>query len=178
MTPSKGYDHRDGTSDCAKTGPTGHHAAPMTSSAGHLVLGGEVVTGYSGHPHGADQASSERDVDVNETTSCSESDSDEPPLAMLIPPSPVHNPSTPPCHFYVDVSNVDDSTHEAIRRHVPIDRDFQANLEQEQEGGDFSTFLALPEIIPARKKRCSNPYWISRNQKFSPPVHIAKVVNV
>ena len=55
------------------------------------------------------------------------------------------------------MNDIDDSIHEAVGRHVPIDRDFQAHLEQEQEGGDFSTFLALPEIIPARKRKRQQP---------------------
>ena len=57
MTPSEGYDHRDGTGECAETGPASHPEAPVTGSAGHPVLGGEAVTGYSSYPRGADQAS-------------------------------------------------------------------------------------------------------------------------
>ena len=99
MTPLEGYNHRDGIGDYAETEPAGHHAAPVTGSAGHPVLGGEAVIGCSEHPRGADQASSDRDVDVIETTSCGDSDSNEPPPAMLVPPSSVHNPSTPPVPF-------------------------------------------------------------------------------
>ena len=92
-----------------------------------------------------------------DSSSCDKLKRDKPPPAMCTPLSPVQNPTTPPCHFYIDVSDVDDNTHEAVGIHVPIDRDFQANLEQEQEGGDFSTFLALPEIIPARKRKRRQP---------------------
>ena len=92
-----------------------------------------------------------------DSTSCDESECNEPPPAMCAPTSPVQNPTIPPCHFYVDVSDVNDSTHETIGRHVFIDHDFQSNLEQEQEGGDFSTFLALPEIVLARKRKRQQP---------------------
>ena len=54
MTPSEGYDHNDTAGVGAETGPGGHPEAPVTGSPGHPVLDGEVVTGYSGHPRGAD----------------------------------------------------------------------------------------------------------------------------
>ena len=63
----------------------------------------------------------------------------------------------PSCHFYIDVSNVDDSTYQASERHIPIDLDFQSNLKEKQEAGDFSTFLVLSEIIPARKRKRQQP---------------------
>ena len=98
MTPSEGYYQRDGTGECAETGPAGHHAAPVTGSTGHPVLGGEAVTSCSDHPHGTEQVSSDVDVDMIETRSSGKSDSDDPPLAMLAPASPAHNPTTPLCH--------------------------------------------------------------------------------
>ena len=76
---------------------------------------------------------------------------------MCTPMSHVRNASIRPCHFYIDISDVDDITYQASERRVPIDPDFQSHLQEEQEAGDFSTFLALPEIIPARKWKRQQP---------------------
>ena len=95
MTPSEGYDHRDTAGVGAKTGLGGHPEAPLIGSVGHLVLGGEVVIGYSGHPCGADQGYSQADVDTIETMIYDDSECDESPPAMCTPTSPVQNPMTP-----------------------------------------------------------------------------------
>ena len=56
-------------------------------------------------------------------------------------------------HYYVDVRNSDDSTHE----NVEIDRECHEHLQESCEPRDISTFLALPEIIPARQRRRPQP---------------------
>ena len=61
----------------------------MTGSAGHLVLGGEAVTGCSGHPQGADQGHLQANVDAVETTNCEDSECNESPPTMCTPTSPV-----------------------------------------------------------------------------------------
>ena len=63
----------------------------------------------------------------------------------------VCNPSNRPCHYYVHIPNGDDSSYQPSERHIPINHDFQSHMLEEQEVGDFSMFLALPEIIPTRK---------------------------
>ena len=63
--------------------------------------------------------------------------------------SPCHDHSNRPLHYYVDVPNTHESTYEACERNVGIDL---AQLQHENED-DISTFLALPEIIPARKRK-------------------------
>ena len=72
-------------------------------------------------------------------------------------PSPRHDQSDRPLHYYVDVPNAQESTYEACKRNVGIDPAFHAQLQQENEH-DISTFLALPEIIPTRKKKDNNHY--------------------
>ena len=60
-------------------------------------------------------------------------------------------------HFYVDVPCTDESTVDVEDRHVPIDPAFHAHL-QEQEEGNISHFLALPEVIPMTKRKRAQPF--------------------
>ena len=71
---------------------------------------------------------------------------------VLNVPSPRHDDSNRPLHYYVDVPNAQESTYEACERNMSIDPTFHAQLQHENEH-DISTFLALPEIIPARKRK-------------------------
>ena len=59
-------------------------------------------------------------------------------------------------HYYVDVADAHESTYDACDRNVAIDADFDAQLRQEREH-DITTFLALPELIPARKRKRQQP---------------------
>jgi len=61
-----------------------------------------------------------------------------------------------PVHYYVDIPDAHESTYEASERNVRIDPEFEAHLQEEHEG-DISTFLALPEIIPAKKRQRQQP---------------------
>ena len=55
-------------------------------------------------------------------------------------------------HYYVDVPNAEESTYDACDRSVGIDLGIHAQLREENEH-NISTFLALPELIPARKRK-------------------------
>ena len=57
-----------------------------------------------------------------------------------------------PMYYYVDIPDTHESTYEASERNVRIDPEFEALLQEEHEG-DIGTFLALPEIIPTRKRQ-------------------------
>ena len=70
--------------------------------------------------------------------------------------SPSYDPSNPTLHYYIDVLNVEESMYEACKRNVGINTAFHAQLQQENEH-DISTFFALPEIIPARKRKQKQP---------------------
>lgn len=59
-------------------------------------------------------------------------------------------------HYYVDILDAHESTYEASERNVRIDPEFEAHLQEEHEG-DIATFLALPEIIPAKKRQRQQP---------------------
>ena len=60
-------------------------------------------------------------------------------------------------HYYVDVSNSEESAYAACDRNVQIDPEFHHHLQEEFEIGDISRFLALPEIIPTRQRRHQQP---------------------
>ena len=61
-----------------------------------------------------------------------------------------------PVHYYVDIPDGHESMYSASERNVRIDPEFQAHLQEEHEE-DISTFLALPEIIPAKKRKRQQP---------------------
>ena len=60
-----------------------------------------------------------------------------------------------PCHYYIDVPYAEESTYDVHERNIPIDPEFHADLEQ--HNNDFSHFLALPKVIPARKRKKQQP---------------------
>ena len=70
--------------------------------------------------------------------------------------SPCHDENTRPLHFYVDVPEADESTYPACDRSVGIDPGFHAQL-REDDNHDISSFLVLPELIPARKRKRQQP---------------------
>ena len=147
----------------------------MTGLADHLVLIGEAVIGCSGqlesNLQGADQARSES---FGTAQSHSEEFSDE----VNTPTLPLCNPNNRPYHYYVHIPNGDDSTYQPSKRHFPIDPNFQSHLQEEQEAGNISTFLALPEIILVRKRKHQQSLLDSQNPRFSLLVRTLKVVNM
>ena len=54
------------------------------------------------------------------------------------------------------MQHAEDSTYEIEERHVPIDPTFHAHL-QDHEEDNISNFLALPEVIPAMKRKQAQP---------------------
>jgi hypothetical protein len=54
-------------------------------------------------------------------------------------------------HYYVDVPNPEESNYGANEQHVSIDPAFRDQLQEESER-DISELLALPELIPAKKR--------------------------
>ena len=61
-----------------------------------------------------------------------------------------------PLHYYVDVPDAKKSTYDACDKNVGIDPSFHVQLQEENEH-DISTFLALLELIPARKRKRQQP---------------------
>jgi hypothetical protein len=59
-------------------------------------------------------------------------------------------------HYYVDVQNPEESTYEPTEQHTAIDPAFRTQLQTGSEG-DISDFLALPELIPAKKRKRQQP---------------------
>jgi hypothetical protein len=59
--------------------------------------------------------------------------------------------------YYVNVPDADESTHEVQDMSVNIDPDFQTSLHLQQQEQNFNSFLALPEVIPARKRKRQQP---------------------
>ena len=144
----------DATARGAVTGVASNGKAEVTGSSGHLVLSAELMIGYFGHSsydlQGADQ-------DASDLIRSAHSSSDEFSDKVNTPTLPLHDPSIRPCHYYIDIPNGDDNTYQPSERHVSIDPNFQSHLQEEQEAGDFITFLVLPKIIPARKHKNQQP---------------------
>ena len=59
--------------------------------------------------------------------------------------------------YYVNVPDADESTHDAQDMPVNIDPDFQSSLHLQQQKHNFESFLALPEVIPTRKRKRQQP---------------------
>ena len=59
--------------------------------------------------------------------------------------------------YYVNVPDADESTHDAQDMLVNIDPNFQSSLHLQQQEQNFTSFLALPEVIPARKRKPQQP---------------------
>ena len=58
-------------------------------------------------------------------------------------------------HYYIHVPHIEKSTYDVHELNVPIDLQFHADLEE--HNNDISQFLALPEVIPMRKKKRQQP---------------------
>ena len=76
-------------------------------------------------------------------------------IGGLVPSEHDTSPHARPCHYYVDVPHAEESTYDVHERNVPIDPEFHVDLEE--QSNDFSQFLALPEVIPARKRKKQQP---------------------
>ena len=59
-------------------------------------------------------------------------------------------------HYFVDVPHPEESTYDATEQNVQIDPALRAQLQVEHDE-DISHFLALPEIIPAKKRTRQQP---------------------
>ena len=59
--------------------------------------------------------------------------------------------------YYVNLPDAEESTHEVQDRAVNIDPGFESSLREQHEDTNFNSFLALPEVIPARKKKPQQP---------------------
>ena len=86
----------------------------------------------------------------------SDADTEEDGIHEVQVRSPGHDQNTRLLHFYVDVADGHKSTYAACDRSVPIDPNFQARL-RENDDHDISSFLVLPELIPARKRKRQQP---------------------
>ena len=130
-----GEGHKSAGHRGRETGPasTGAHAV----HADRAVDIGPASTGAE-----SDSAALHTDTDVDDD----EIDVD----AYLSSVGPDGNDQAP--HYYMDVADADESTYDACDRNVGINLGFHAQLRQERDH-DISTFLALPKLIPARKKK-------------------------
>ena len=141
------------------TGPAGHPGAATGKEeepAGHRgratgLAGSEDTTTDRGGVGPAEEPASEGD----EPPSDADMEEDG-TYAEVQVRSPGHDQNTRPLHFYVDVPDGHKSTYPACDRSVGIDPDFHAQL-QEDDDHDISSFLILPELIPARKRKRQQP---------------------
>ena len=162
----------------------GFEADCEASGAGQ---GGCGVTGLAGHPSAAIEDGEQpadhrgratglagtRDIasvrlDISPASTGAESDSthgspqtetesehDETNIEVQVC-SPGHDRNTRPLHFYVDVPDAHESTYDVCDWSVGIDPGFHAQL-REDDDHDISSFLALPELIPTRKRKRQQP---------------------
>ena len=77
-------------------------------------------------------------------------------IANIYLSSPGHDGNDWALHYYVDIPDDDKSTYDTYNRSVGIDPSFHAQLREEYDQ-DISTFLALPELISARKRKKQQP---------------------
>ena len=54
-------------------------------------------------------------------------------------------------YYYVHILHGDENTYQPCDRNVEIDPKFQCQLQQKEQAGDISRFLALPKIIPTKQ---------------------------
>ena len=75
-------------------------------------------------------------------------------LVKLVSPS---QPIGPLIHYYVDMLHTHESNYDVEECHVTIHPAFHAHL-QEHQDEDINKFLALLEVIPARKRKRQQPF--------------------
>ena len=99
------------------------------------------------------------DSDVDEDASLASKDLHDSNMEQPAPPS--EDP-----HYFVHILDAPESTYDAYERNISIDLDFHKQLQQEGEEKDITTFLALLEIIPARKQKRQQPVLDSTKSKI------------
>ena len=130
MPPSRAPSHCDG------------------SSADGVPSGEARTSSVDGAPAGDSGASSSEDHDACTPSLPSQAVGGTGPSDRRLPSRLTH--------FFVDVQHAEDSTYEIEERHVPIDPTFHAHLQDHQED-NISNFLALPKVIPAMKRKQTQP---------------------
>ena len=148
----------------AVTGGTSQSSGGMTCPTSHPEAAKDLATGRAGNEqsdvnatcmHAAqrqlsDGESSSEAADLN--PACRRLHDDEEAFVGAVDAPPLGEVQTS-MHYYVDVRNSDDSTHLPGHENVEIDLGCHEHLQESCESQDISTFLALPEIIPARQRR-------------------------
>ena len=154
--------------NCKASGP-GQGGCEVTGPAGHLGVAtgdGEQPASHYGRAIGlagiGDKPPDK--VDVGPASTSVESDSaDEPPQtetnnerdetsAEVQVCSPADDRNTRRLHFYVDVPDAHESTYPTCDRSVGINPGFQTQLPKDDDH-DIISFVVLPELIPARKRK-------------------------
>ena len=151
-----------GHGGCGMTGPAGHPSAAIGD--------GEQPAGHRGKATGLDGTGDTALVrlDVGFASIGAESDSvhgnpqteiesehDETNVEVQLC-SPGHDRNNRLLHFYMDVPNAHESTYDVCDRSVGIDPGFHTQL-REDDDHDINSFFALPELIPARKRKRQQP---------------------
>ena len=170
MAPSTGFEEGIvGPESCGMTSATSHGAGGVTCPTGHPHAANGLVIGRARHSmsmdvdaacmhaaqadeDGGDFNSNGLDIDPTGPRGASEEKG-----ALDAPDTPFGQVVHTGMHFYVDVLNSEESAYLACDKNAQIDPGFQEHLQEECEAGDISTFLALPEIIPARQCRRQQP---------------------
>ena len=170
MAPASGFEEgQDAVDSHDATGRTGHGAGGVTCPTGHPNSDEAVVTGRAGQERSVQgarcmhAASGDSDGISSSTSDGLEADSarwgalSDVELAPTPSPPGISEDLVGGVHYYVDVPNSEDTAYEACDKDALLQPGLEEHLQEEGEVGDISTFLALPEIIPARQRRRQQP---------------------
>ena len=103
----------------------------------------------------ASDTTSQSDAEAPEAEGFVGGDVDPPPNVRcgLLQETPSTNMR--PCHYYIHVPHAANSTYDVHERNVPIDPQFHTDLKE--HNNNISQFLALPKVIPTRKRKRQQP---------------------
>ena len=167
MAPSTGFEEgQPGLDKGGVTGGTSHRADGVTYPTNHPHLAAGAVTDRAGstesglqdvaacmhatHAHCEAECSSDSGPEDDRAGRGTASDDELPPA---VPSAPSLGEVHIGVHYYVSVPHSEDAAYEAYDTEAPLELGIDSHLQEEGEQGDINTFLALPEIIPARQRR-------------------------
>ena len=180
MAPSTGFEEEIATVQSSVViGGTGQISGGMTCPTGHPEAANEVATGRAGHGQsqdvnaacmhaaqgqlsGGESSNEAADLDP----ACGRLDDKEEAFVGALDAPPLNEVVHTGVHYYVNVRNSDDSAHPPRHENVEIDPGCHEHLQETCEPGDISTFLVVPEIIPAKQHRRPQPLLDFMKSKF------------
>ena len=165
----------DATARGAVIGIIGNGEVEVTGLAGHPVLGAELVTGCS-DPSSCDLQGT--DQDTSDLIASAHSSFDEFADEVNIPTLPVCIQAT--AHAITTLTSLMEMTalisqvRDMSRSTMIFNLTYKRNKRQEI----LVRSLHYQRLFQQENASANNPYWISKNPRFSPFVHTVKAMNV